>query len=276
MKRGHRVHACRGVVLLFCLASPLACAADDAPTAPTPPAASPSADAPVPFSGDIGVYSDYVARGLSYTSERTSFQGHVEYDWARGPYVGAVLDHHTSWAGSESVEADAYGGIITHIAEVAIDTGMYSWIYPGHRFPVSQNLYNTVEAYVGINYKVVGIKAWYELTDYFGLNGASARPNYGLPPNGSSQGSRYIEGNLALPLPRGFTLNLHAGHQWIQRYSRLNYTDALIGAQKDLGRGFLLGAARTDTNAEPALYTDSRGINLARGKWLVYLKWLFP
>jgi uncharacterized protein (TIGR02001 family) len=271
--RGHGLRARRGVALVLCLGSGLAWAADDAATAPAAAAAPPSADVPAPLSADIGVYSDYIARGLSYTSERTSLQGHVEYDWARGPYVGAVLDHYTSWAGSESIEIDAYGGLITHIDDVAIDTGMFSWIYPGHRFPVSHNLYNTLEAYVGISYKVVGVKAWYELTDYFGLNGDAARPNYGLPPNGSSQGSRYVEGNLAFPLPRGFTLNLHVGHQWIQRYDRLNYTDALIGVQKDLGRGFLLGAARTDTNAEPALYTDSRGINLARGKWLLYLKW---
>ena len=276
MKRRCYLRARRGVAFVLCLGSRLACAADDAPATATAPAAAPPADATAPLSGDIGVYSDYIARGLSYTSEKTSFQGHVEYDWKRGPYVGVVLAHSTSWGGSESIEIDSYGGFITRLGSVAIDTGMYSWIYPGHRFPVSDSFYNTVEAYAGISYKVVGVKAWYELTDYFGLNDHSARPNYGLPPNGSSQGSHYVEGNLAFPLPSGFTLNLHVGHQWIERYDRLNYTDALIGIQKDIGRGFLLGAAYTDTDAEPALYTDSRGINLARDKWLLYLKWSFP
>jgi len=263
------------LALALWLAARLAFAADQAPAASPASVSSPAPDLPGPFIGDLGVYTDYIARGLSYTSERTSVQAHFEYDWTPGPYVGVALNHYTSWAGSESIEVDPYAGFITHLNEVAIDTGMFSWVYPGHRFPVSRNQYNTLEAFAGISYSVVGVKFWYELTDYFGLNGTSARPNYGLAPNGSSQGSHYIEGNLSFSLPQGFTLSLHAGHQWIGRYDRLDYTDAQIGVQKALRRGFLFGVSRTDTNANPALYTDSRGIDLARGKWLLYFKWSF-
>src|ERR1700744_3418372 len=45
--------------------------------------------------GDLGFYSDYVARGLSYTRERYSVQGHLEYDSAPGVYGGAYLIHNS-------------------------------------------------------------------------------------------------------------------------------------------------------------------------------------
>ena len=227
------------------------------------------------LSGDLGAYSDYIARGLSYTSERPSFQGHFEFDWTRGPYIGLALNHYTMVAGAESVEIDPYGGYMARFDELALDAGIFSWFYPAKRFAVTGNRYNTVETYFGASYKGVGVKFWYELTDYFGLNSDSARPNYGLAPNGGSRGSRYVEANFSLPLPHAFTFSLHAGRQWIRHYDELDFTDWLVGIQRDLVHGFVAGVSRTDTTADPARYADSRGIDLGRGKWLVFLKWAF-
>jgi uncharacterized protein (TIGR02001 family) len=243
----------------------------------TAPAAAPAAPDPAgSWTADLGVYTDYVARGLSYTSERTLFAGHAEYDWARGPYVGAYLNHFTIVAGAESLEFDPYGGWLFAAGDVTFDLGLFSWWYPHRQLPVTHALYDSFEGYVGASYKIAGVRFWYDLLDYFGLNTSTAAANYGLPPNGSSKGSAYLELNLNLPLPHSITLTAHAGHQWIRHYGQLDFTDVLLGVQKDFGDGLVAGINRTDTTGQARYYTDSRGINAARDKWIFFVKKTFP
>jgi uncharacterized protein (TIGR02001 family) len=228
------------------------------------------------FNGDVDIYSDYIARGLSYNHDRIALQARVEYDSRLGPYAGLAFNNNTVIADKQSIEVDPYLGFTARYRDMSIDLGAFCWLFPSSRLAVSHNQYDTLESYVGVVYKTVGVKYWYELTNYFGLNGDSAAPNYGLLPQGSSRGSHYLETNLTQPLPRGFTLILHAGRQYIRSYTQLNYTDWRVGLEAALGHGFIVGVGRTDTNADSALYTDSRGLNLAQAKWVGYLKWVFP
>lgn len=268
----NRRHARLGSALALSVACSIAGAADDAVV----PAIGAALNPVAAFNGDLDIYSDYIARGLTYTHEQVSLQSRLEYDSPSGPYAGFAFNHNTVVADAQSIELDPYVGFIGRHRDLSIDVGVFAWIYPSSRFAVSRNRYNTLEGYVGTAYKTLAVKFWYEFTNYFGLNSNSAAPNYGLLPQGSSRGSHYLEANLTMPLRHGVSFNLHAGRQLIRHYDVLNYTDWRVGLEAALGHGFSIGAARTDTDADAAAYTDARGLNLARGKWLGYVRWAFP
>ena len=261
----------------FLLVWELASAGTDSPGAlsPAAPATPARSDAQPLFTGDLGLYSDYIERGLSYSRERYSLQGHFEYDSPQGLYGGAFLVHNSAILNKETVEFDPYVGYLKRINDWTVDSGVFAWLYPHSRFDFSRNRYNTVEATVDLSYKIFGVKFWYDLKDFWGLDEDSAAVNYLLKPNGSSQGSFYIDSHLNMPLPMNFLLKLHVGHQFIRNYGELDYTDWMLGFENNLGYHLTLGGAYSGTDAKQSLYTDSHGLNLARGKWLVYLRRAF-
>jgi uncharacterized protein (TIGR02001 family) len=268
----------RGVWIAWAIT--LACGnadAADIPAAASPASATalaaPSSTASG-FNGDIDLYTDYIERGLSYSKERLSLQGRVEYDFS-GLYGGLALADKADVVDKETVDVDPYAGYRTQFNDWTIDVGVFSWLYIHSRFDVSNNRYNTAEATLDVTYKVFGVKLSYDILDYWGLDSASAAVNYHLVPKGSSRGSTYIESHASLPLSYGFSVDLHAGHQFIRNYGELDYSDWLVGLEKTLGHGFTIGGAYTDTNADEALYVDSQGRKLGRGKWFAYARWAF-
>ena len=63
-----------------------------------------------------------------------------------------------------------------------------------------------------------------------------------------SKGSTYIEANYTYDLGNDLNLVLHAGHQKIVNFAKLNYTDYKVAISK-LYQGFTYGLAYTTTNA---------------------------
>jgi uncharacterized protein (TIGR02001 family) len=228
-----------------------------------------------PVVADVGLYSDYVARGLSYSRERYSLQGHLEYDSPVGPYIGAFLIHDSEIINKETIEFDPYAGFLAKFGDWTVDVGVLSWLYPKSRLDVSGNRYNTVEATLDVTYKVAGVKIWYDVRNYWGLDSSSAIPDYALSPDGPSSGSVYIDSHINQPLPAGLLLKLHLGRQIVRNYAQLDFTDWLVGAEKAIGRHLTLGGAYTGTNANESLWVDSHGLQLGRGKWTGYLRWSF-
>src|SRR5258708_7371651 len=95
----------------------LAFAQATAPAAATPPAPEPS-----PFTGNVGLFSQYIFRGLTQTSGKPALQGGADYAHSSGLYVGTWLSN-VSWisdtaiqsggtagARNSSLEWDMYGG----------------------------------------------------------------------------------------------------------------------------------------------------------------------
>lgn len=224
---------------------------------------------------DLDIYSDYVARGLSYSREHFSLQGHVEYDSPVSLYGGAYLIHNSEIINKETIEFDPYAGYLRRFNDWTVDLGIVSWLYPKSRLDVSRNRYNTLEGTIDVTYKAVGLKVWYDLRDYWGLDSSSAVPDYGLHSDGSSRGSLYLDWHVNLPVMPGLLLKLHAGHQIVHNYGQLDFTDWLIGLEKNMGRHVALGGQYTDTNANQALWVDAHGLKLARAKWTAYLRWSF-
>ena len=105
-------------------------------------------------SGNVGVISDYYARGLDQTGGVT-VQGSIDYSHASGFYLGSFASN-VKWYDKtgdgvvdSDVEWDIYTGYATKPSDnLGIDAGLYFLNYP------NQSKYNTVEAYAGLNYKI--------------------------------------------------------------------------------------------------------------------------
>lgn len=106
------------------------------------------------ISGNIGVVSDYYARGLDQTGGVT-VQGSIDYNHTSGFYLGSFASN-VKWydktgdgVADSDVEWDIYAGYATQLSgNLGIDLGLYYLNYP------NQSKYNTYEGYAGLNYKV--------------------------------------------------------------------------------------------------------------------------
>ena len=222
-------------------------------------------------SGSAALTSDYVFRGVSQTNEEPALQGGIEYAHEGGFYVGA-WGSNVSWLSdipgdiSSSLELDGYLGYRGKAGEnVAWDVGVLQYWYPGD-FPDGFNSADTTELYAGFTITPTdtvsfGLKYSHAVTDLFGYT--------------DSDGSGYLDASANWSFVPGWTLNLHAGKQWIQNNEDFEYTDWKLGVTKSFDSGFSIAAAYTDTDAEEALYTNAYGNELADGRFALTLSKTF-
>ena len=82
-----------------------------------------------------------------------------------------------------------------------------------------------------------------------------------------------------MPVLGGLNLALHVGHQTVKNYSDLNYTDYLIGVNKDFAiagsEGWNAGINYTDTDADDDLWVVDGNYETGDSKVTVYLKRTF-
>jgi uncharacterized protein (TIGR02001 family) len=225
------------------------------------------------FSGNIGLYSQYAIRGITYSREKPAVQADVQYDHPSGWYLGfwvSNVDHYSINGGT--METDPYGGFIGNVGDVTYDIGLWHWTFAGASVPISKVTYDTLEAYFGLAYKSLNFRYWREMTDYFGVGEKSAASDFGLVPNGSSRESTYSEVNFNPELLMGFTLQLHAARQVVRHYERMNFNDYRIGIEKDLGDGIVVNLAHSETTANSAVFTDGKGLDTSRPKWVAFIR----
>jgi uncharacterized protein (TIGR02001 family) len=232
---------------------------------------------PYTLSYNVGLYSQYVFRGLTQTAYTPAIQGGVDFSHTSGFYLG-TWGSNISWLNDSqnfkktSLEWDIYGGFRNTFgkSDFGYDIGLLNYVYPGSKTgkkgdgsgfgndnPVFDDPY-TLELYGALTYKWAQAKVSYGLTDIFGAK--------------NSDGSYYAELNGNIPLPTtgmlsGLTANLHVGRQeydgkvhdstgalLIDNRKVLSYTDWKIGLTKAFDNGVNLGAYYTDTNAKDAGY----------------------
>jgi len=271
---------CRGLLLLLFSAS--LCAATEEGATPAGAAGGgvtpvEGVTAPVdPLSCYLGLYSQYVSRGISYTHEGPAVQGGCQYSHPAGWYLGLWLSNvSNSFIAGGSLESDPYGGYAGTVGDISYDLGFWRWTYLGAKLPYSGQKLDTIELYAAVTYKVLNIKYWREVTDYFGVNSVSAPLDGGYAANGSSRGSNYLESTLSFDVSHGYLLGVHAGRQTVQNYGNLSFSEYRLSLDKDLGEGWATGLSYNDTTANPRAYLDYQGQNAARGKWVGYLKKTF-
>jgi len=214
-----------------------------------------------PVTANVGVFSQYVFRGLTQTDRHPAVQGGFDYAHASGLYAGTWLSN-ISWftdtnaGNSASLEWDLYGGFKKSWAQgVSTDVGYLRYEYPGSypALPLGTVKPNTDEAYAAIGWKWLSFKYSYAFSDLFGVE--------------DSKGSQYLDFTVTAPLNDRFALAAHAGRQ---RYTGASTAARLAGTSNDalytyddyrvtltytLPHGWSTAATFTDSTARDAGYT---------------------
>jgi len=235
--------------------------AEDAPAAPA---------APYTVTGNVGFVTDYVFNGISQTFREPAVQGGFDYVNQNGIYLG-------TWASNvsgnqytnASMELDLYGGYNGKVNDdLGYQIGPMDVVYPGGKAFNSASgpskKWDTTEVIFGATYMGVNVKYTRTLTNWYGIDTNGYTPamwaagdtyaswatgaTTANSANANSKGSGYLEANYTYTFAGDVALALHAGHQKINNFSLLSYTDYKIGISKPVG-GFTLGATYTTTNA---------------------------
>ena len=87
-----------------------------------------TAQAESAFTGNIGVTSNYIWRGLTQTDNQAAIQGGLDYENS-GFYVGTWLSN-VSWTNVEGYEMDLYAGYGFDLGPTSWDVGYIAYTYP--------------------------------------------------------------------------------------------------------------------------------------------------
>lgn len=230
---------------------------------------------PHAFTANVGLFSQYIFRGMSQTNGKPAVQGGFDYAYNFGPaslYVG-TWNSNISWLTdggqytSSSLESDWYGGIKGNFgkSDFTYDAGFLQYIFPGNVNTLAAGASgDTSEIYGALGWKWFTAKYSYVVSNkIFAVLDA--------------QGTYYVDLSVGYPVGEsGLTL---LGHYGIQKYngtdprtaavgsndSIYSYDDWKIGATYDLGKlskvlnATTLGAYYTDTSGATAAGYGGRG-----------------
>lgn len=233
---------------------------------------------PHTLSGNIGLYSQYIFRGLNQTDRRPALQGGFDYAHSSGLYLGtwasniSWLRDGSSYTAGGSLEWDFYGGFKGNFgkSDFTYDAGLLYYWYPGTAASGSVKA-DTLEVYGALGWKWIAAKYSYSLNNKtFGVT--------------DSRGTWYLDIGADVPLGNsGLTFNLHWGKQ---KYSgnagnnhRLySYEDWKVGLTYALPKDFTIGVYYTDTAGANQLGYGGRAEggafprNIAKGTGTIFIK----
>jgi uncharacterized protein (TIGR02001 family) len=222
-------------------------------------AAAPAAEPASPLTGNLAIVSDYRFRGISQSYRLPAVQGGIDYAHSSGFYLG---NWNSSVSGNQypngaSLEMDFYGGFKIPLSDaVTLDLGAIYYYYPGSYYNVASGgkpTFNNFEVYVGSSFGPLTAKAYFTISDYFGVNSTT-----GYAPNGGSKGSYYLDLGYATEIAAKTSLVAHVGYQNVKSYSNYNYVDYKLGVTYDY-TGWILGLAWVGTNAKKDYWTFFEG-----------------
>lgn len=221
---------------------------------------------------NVGLFSDYLYRGISQTNAKPAIQGGFDYAHSSGLYAG-VWGSSISWltdsptitgATNSQLELDTYFGFKNSLAgDFSYDIGFLRYNYPASymaTLPPGAAKADTDEIYGALGYKFVTAKLSYSLGNTFGID--------------HSRGATYIDLSANYPMAdTGFTVSAHVGKQTYKGMvadglmaanSTPTYTDYKVGVTKDIS-GFVIGLVYSSTNANRTQYTNSLNKYLGKG-----------
>lgn len=175
-------------------------------------------------SSNIGMVSDYYARGISQNWHKPAVQGGFDISHSSGFSAGVWGSNVTpNTFPDATMELDLYAGYSGKVASVdrlGWSVGVISYMYPGgswKKYHVAGDpsgfsqtprggKWDTSEINFGLTYGYVSAKISYTLTDWYGADKSSGW-------DGSTKGTTYSEINMAYPLP-WWDLSVigHVGH----------------------------------------------------------------
>ena len=225
--------------------------------------------APTPehtLTGNVGVFSQYIFRGLTQTDRKPALQGGFDYAHSSGLYAGTWASN-ISWlrdgtppaySSAGSLEWDFYGGWKPTFGDFTFDLGTLYYWYPGNanttadpRNPKA----DTWEVYAGAGWKWLTAKFSYSIKD----------KTFAVL---DSRGTWYFDLSANVPLGdfvkelNGVTLIAHWGKQ---KYDGTDPRSAAIGSNDTLYsyEDWKLGVSYTlpQNWTIGAFYTDTSGAN---------------
>ncbi len=225
------------------------------------------ATSPHSVTSNVGFFSNYVFRGMTYTQNRPALQGGFDYAHASGLYAGVWGTNVSNEAIHDaSLEIDFYGGYAGTYGDLSYDVGLLQFYYPERpKLPGTREKYDTLEAYASVGWQMLTLKYSHTLTDFFGFNSDSMGTG-----QGDSKGSGYLELNAKVPVGADYTLGLHVGRQRVHNYGDFDYTDWRVALSKAFGAGWTATVAYTDTNADDDLWVADDE-KLGEGHWIASL-----
>lgn len=231
---------------------------------------------PHTLTANVGLYSQYVFRGLTQTDEDPAIQGGFDYAHSSGVYLGtwasniSWLRDNSSYSGGGSMEWDFYGGFRGSVGDFGYDVGLLQYYYPGD---VAAGFVkaDTLEAYVAGSWKWITLK----------YSQAISNKVFGVA---NADGTYYLDLSASVPVgDSGVTLGAHWGNQTykgsnsgVTNDSLYSYDDWKVSVAYDLGKanklfnGMSIGVAYTDTNAKDAGYTIL-GKNIGKSQTTVWV-----
>lgn len=199
------------------------------------------------LSGELGVVSNYIDRGITSSDNDPALQGGFTLslplgEGDTGVYAGvwgSTIDYDEE--GDGPVEVELAAGVYGSLGETGIewDLGGAYYVYPGARGSLDYD-YGELLAWLG-----------YALSDELSVDaGYAFSPDYA----GSTGLSNYVDAGIAytLPvdLPAPITLDARLGRQWFESNSQTgldDYFDWSVGATVGVGP-VDLGVRYTDTD----------------------------
>jgi uncharacterized protein (TIGR02001 family) len=237
------------------------------------------------FTANVGLFSEYIFRGITQTAGEPAIQGGFDYAHSSGFYAGTWASN-VSWLedfgayNRSSMEWDFYGGFKANFpgSDFFWDVGTIYYYYPGRRNAGVVDA-DTWEIYAGIGWKWASLKFSYSLDDYFG-----ARPT-----GRKSDGTYYVDLSAAYPVgDSGVSLIGHVGYLDVDNDGsdgdlstggKASYTDWKLGISYTFPdgpvKGLELGAYYSGNNAKSRFYTDLTGYDTSKDRGVVYVKKTF-
>ena len=244
-------------------------------------------DSPMSWSANVGLFNDYLFRGVSQTGGEPAVQGGFDFGYAAGPvnlYAGTWASN-VSWledAGlytNSSLEWDFYGGVNGSIGNTGLgwDAGLIYYYYPGSK-TIGTVSANTTEIYGALSWKWLSAKYSYSLSDYFGVRDITGS---------KTDGTWYLDLKAKYEFEGAAKGVAVWGHYGITDVKGTyapgadpSYNDWNIGGsytvQSSVFKGTEIGGYWSDTaKIDRAVYTNPQGKDLAKGKFVVYVKKTF-
>ena len=205
------------------------------------------------LTGNVGIFSQYIFRGLTQTNGEPALQGGFDFTHKSGFYVGtwgsniSWLRDGSSYSGGGSLELDIYGGYKGTIgnSDFGYDVGLLYYWYPGD-VASGFNKADTTELYGALSWKWLSGKLSYSFDN----------KTFGVP---DSRGTYYLDFTASYPVPD--TKLTLIGHYGIQKFdgqtsglasnndTLYSYNDWKLGVTYALPKDFTVGAFYTDTSS---------------------------
>lgn len=231
-------------------------------------------ESPHSLSANVGLYSNYIFRGISQTGGDPAIQGGLDYAHSSGFYLGTWasnvgwIEDYQGYA-SGNMEIDVYGGVRGDIGATGLsfDLGAIQYLYPGKRAGAVDA--DTTEIYGALGWQWFTVKYSHYLSDeVFGFANA--------------KDSNYLDLSVSVPIGEtGLTAGAHWGTFSFEGNGAQDYDDWKISLAYDMGKmtpvmdGVTVGVMYTDTDADSAVWTDANGEFLGKDTTTVWISKAF-